>query len=318
MTENELIDDLWKQVEESGILDSTSPYTIEDYENNCPYCSSTHIDKNSSHSVCLTCGTLIDKVWDTSATSDWNASYGNGRNIGRCNVQTSETFYDMSMATKMRSDANVKHQYKVSQYPHRQKKLKQTFGYLDEKANQYDIPNDVIIIAKNLYKRVSEEYLTKSGNTYGLLAGCTYLGYKRNGISICIDKVASIFNVDTNIITRNYKKLSSIVQENFKPHSASDFVKYYCENLSLSFDITETIQRIAESAETYNLTKANPHNVAAGSLVWVIRTWVSEAQHNVDDYIRQLNLQKHSVENVVKELHRFRTFLTRQIPIALT
>ena len=313
-TTTETINYLWDQVCESGLLNKEEELTYASITTTqkCDYCKSDNIDLISSDKVCFNCGTILDKNWNTNASSDWGETYGNGKTIGRCNIQTNETFYDMGMATKAKSNANLRQHQKRSNASYRVKKLYTMHNFLDQKATEHNIPKDVIQTTKNIYNQVSEEYFTKKQNTYALLAGCIYLGYKQNNYNITVKDVAHYMDINQNTITKNYKKISSITQENNKPITSIDFVYEHCEILSISSDVIDVVKTVATLAEEYNLTKSNPHNVSAGSIIWVLKN-NNTTQIKSDDYIHELGLQKHSVENVVKELHKYKTFLNTKI-----
>jgi len=263
----------------------TSDGENENGEFYCQYCKSNTMMKEDLGYECYKCGYVGNEVIEEGA--EWRY-YGindtRGYNPTRTGNIINPLLPKSSMGTFIGGNkySNIQRLHTWSSMPSSERSLWMIYKKINRLLQNSDITNKIIEQSKYYYKMITENdkklkgILTRGSIREGLIAACIYISCKNNGVPKHSSEIASLCNIDENLVTKGLKKFVEIEKRkrlniNNKQTKPSEFVNIYCNKLNLPTDIKRLCMIICERTNKLRILKNNtPPSVASGIVYLII------------------------------------------------
>lgn len=271
-------ENIWKQLEDLKV-------TNDDMENEdaqiCinPECDSTEFKFEDNECTCVKCFMIQNKVFDSNA--EWRY-YGNDDNKSsnptRCGMPVNQFMPKSSIGSVigMENTSNKFYQYtRMRKYhlwnsmPYKERSLFNILNNINVQAGNNGLSQAIIDDAKVLYKKLSEEKISRGENRNGLIASSIYMSCKSNNVPRSAKEVAKMFNLNISTMTKGCKKFNEIMNINYESSTPEDFINRFCTKLNRS-DIIDTCLYVIKKSNEYAIVAENaPPSIAAGVIFLV-------------------------------------------------
>jgi len=271
-------ENLWKQLEtlKTDDDDENIEEEIQCVNENC---QSIEFNFEGNEYICVSCNMVQNKVMDTNAEWRFYGSEDNkSSNPTRCGMPVNQFMPKSSIGSVigMENTANKFFQYtRMRKYhlwnsmPYKERSLFTILNSINVQAGNSGLSQTIIDDAKVLYKKLSEEKISRGDNRHGLIASSIYMSCKSNNVPRSAKEVAKMFNLNISIMTKGCKKFNEIMNINFDSSTPEDFIKRFCTKLNRS-DIVDTCIHVIKKADEYSIVAENaPPSIAAGVIYLV-------------------------------------------------
>lgn len=245
----------------------------------CEFCGSMDIVLEEGNYTCKTCHSLTNRFIDSSA--EWRyygAEDSKGSDPTRCGMPVNQLMPNASLGTvigygnKESWDMRIIKKYHTwNSVTYKDRVLFQVFENITTNASNSGIPSAIIEEAKALYKKVSENKITRGENKSGLIASSIYMSCKTNKVPRSTKEIAKIFNIKVTTMTKGCKKFQDILKMNVNSTCPVDFIQRFTSKLNLTHEVRELCKHVVLKAGELNVASENtPPSVAAGSIYMCI------------------------------------------------
>jgi len=118
--------------------------------------------------------------------------------------------------------------------------------------------------AKALYKRISENKLSRGENRRALIACSIYTACKLNGVPRSIREIALMFQVETAAMTKACKQFQDLLKTNIMSSRQEDFLLRFGSKLDLGNDTVMLCQHVIRAAQDMCIvTESTPPSLVA-------------------------------------------------------
>ena len=250
----------------------------------CSTCKSESLYSDKGMHICINCGTVQDRVLDSSA--EWRF-YGSDDSKSsdptRCGLPINNLLPESSLGSVigLKGFQSLEMQ-KIRKYhtwnsmPYKERSLYNVFDSLTIRATNNGISTCIIEEAKAMYKILSEAKISRGSNRKGLIASCIYTACKIKKVPRSAKEIADIFDLNITNMTKGCKKALEIINSsrnsnmkdlNLPATKPEDFVHRFCCKLNVSGDFLEKCINIANKADKNSIVSENtPPSIAAGSI----------------------------------------------------
>lgn len=234
-------------------------------------CSKMEIDIVNNDYICKNCKSIISKYLDN--TAEWRCFEEQHCNPIRCGIPSNVLLPESSLGTVIGGSCSstsmwlVKKCHLWTNNNYKERTLYNIFDNMFIKANNHGIPISIIEEAKNLYKELSSNNITRGNNKNGLIASAIYMACKNNDVPRSAKEIADIFSISQTVMTRGCKKFQHIINKRFKSCHSNDFINRYCSKLNLSRDMVNQCISISNRIDELNIISGHtPPSIAACSI----------------------------------------------------
>lgn len=235
--------------------------------------------------ICENCNMIYDRV--INECQEWRY-YGSDDNKNsdpsRCGMPVDELYTSIatsSYISKTMKKPNKKMSYNMHQVvkyqqwssiSYKDRNFYNTIELMANKALNSGLPKSIIDDAQYLYKEISEMKLSRGDNRLGLLASSIYIACRNNNVPRSPKEIATIFNVDLNIVNKSCKKFSNILHFNISNETTSyDFLPRFCSKLKFDEYIIELCTHFLNREQELMICSENsPNSVCSGAIFYVI------------------------------------------------
>jgi len=271
-------ENIWKQLEDLKVPDGDID-TEEIQRCINSNCDSTEFKFDENEYTCVKCFMIQNKVFDSNA--EWRY-YGNDDNKSsnptRCGMPVNQFMPKSSIGSVigMENTSNKFYQYtRMRKYhlwnsmPYKERSLFNILNNINVQAGNNGLSQAIIDDAKVLYKKLSEEKISRGENRNGLIASSIYMSCKSNNVPRSAKEVAKMFNLNISTMTKGCKKFNEIMNINYESSTPEDFINRFCTKLNRS-DIIETCLYVIKKSNEYAIVAENaPPSIAAGVIFLV-------------------------------------------------
>lgn len=235
--------------------------------------------------ICENCNMIYDRV--INECQEWRY-YGSDDNKNsdpsRCGMPVDEIYLNIatsSYISKTMKKPNKKMSYNMHQVvkyqgwssiSYKDRNFYNTIELMSNKALNSGLPKSIIDDAQYLYKKISEMKLSRGENRIGLLASSIYIACRNNNVPRSSKEIATIFNVDLNIVNKSCKKFSNILHFNINNETTSyDFLPRFCSKLKFDENLIELCTHFLNREQELMICSENsPNSVCSGAIFYVI------------------------------------------------
>ena len=157
---------------------------------------------------------------------------------------------------------------------YRERVLCGVFDQLALNAAQHGLPACILEDAKNLYKAVSDEHITRGENRAGVIAVSMYIACKRCGVPRSVREIAEMFDMKPTALTRACRTFRAVIgcaDEDANTVTPMDFVPRFCSRLGIDAETTGAVRDCVEEADRAAVVSdAMPPSVVAGAIAVVL------------------------------------------------
>ncbi|KAJ1732652.1 transcription initiation factor IIB [Coemansia biformis] len=142
-------------------------------------------------------------------------------------------------------------------------------GYKDISAlcDSYDIPKTIVVITKQLYKKVFDEKLHRGKNNNAIVAVCILLACRQGDAPRTFKEICALTKVDRKELTRAYKFLKSKLGSNTTTTSSGDLIARFCSNLNLDQGVWRITKLVSEKANNMeSILGKSPLSIASACI----------------------------------------------------
>ncbi len=232
----------------------------------CPQCRTPTpnlIEEFSSGDlVCGDCGTVVgDRIIDT--RSEWRTfasdSGGGGVSddpsrvgvaenplLGTAHLETIISARDgYTGVSKDLGRLQGKTSYRAGE-----RNLLTAFKTIGIMAERIGLPRLIADRAKQLYKLVEDEKLTKGKVNEGIIAACIYVACRQEKVPRTFKEISALTLVSKKDIGRCYKMIAPLLENRVSSVSMEDFMARFCSHLGLGMEVHRVavviLKRVAE------------------------------------------------------------------------
>lgn len=271
-------ENIWKQLEDLKVPDED--IDVDEIQKCMNLkCDSTEFKFDENEYTCVKCFMIQNKVFDSNA--EWRY-YGNDDNKSsnptRCGMPVNQFMPKSSIGSVigMENTSNKFYQYtRMRKYhlwnsmPYKERSLFNILNNINIQAGNNGLSQAIIDDAKVLYKKLSEEKISRGENRNGLIASSIYMSCKSNNVPRSAKEVAKMFNLNISTMTKGCKKFNEIMNINYESSTPEDFINRFCTKLNRS-DIIDTCLYIIKKSNEYAIVAENaPPSIAAGVIFLV-------------------------------------------------
>lgn len=231
--------------------------------------------------ACARCGVVLDRLIDTHA--EWRF-YGHedsrAANPERCGLPTSALMPHLSLASTMgvpRAGEScevrrIRRYHRWNAMPYRERSLFHVLDAIAVRGNNHGIPPSVVDEAKHLYKRLSEQHLSRGENRHGLIASTLYMALKYHGVGRSFKEVARIFDIKVTTMTRGCKRFQAIMNVNVSSTTPADFLQRFCCRLGLPPRVVAGCAATLREVQRHCIVSENAPPTICASVIYMVAT----------------------------------------------
>ena len=156
-----------------------------------------------------------------------------------------------------------------SSLTYRERVLCGIFDLLTVNAAQNGLPACILEDAKNLYKRVSDQRITRGENRAAVIAVSVYVACRRCGAPRSLKEIGAMFNVRPTAMTKAHRQFGDSVEgaDDGACCGAADFVGRFCSRLAMDAEATAFVRATVADAEAgAEVCDAMPTSIVAGAI----------------------------------------------------
>ncbi len=237
------IDSIWKTVDE---LAGPSQQQIEIVKEDPDFCKNCKTHGNIHKNVCMNCG-LTSNIWIDDG-AEWRSGVSeDGVVHDPCRVGMAQNpLYssDWGKSTVMNVKRGQAKKYRLasiinyhSGMNHKDRALHKAYSDFDRAGANLKVSGGIVNMAKMLYKKFTEDNLTRGKVRTGIKANCLFFACKKQGVPRSTREVADAFEIHTKDISRTFDKAKgSIRPTQTKITKPSDMIPRIFNNLGVVLD----------------------------------------------------------------------------------
>jgi transcription initiation factor TFIIB len=278
-------------------------------------------DKNGI--TCKVCHNCISNIIDT---PEWKNYKDSNVNMTRCGMPTNIMLPQSSLGTTIKYDfkSNMTRVNRYQQWnsmPYKERSLYKVFMDISEKCATADLPKVISETAQSYYRNVSETKISRGSNRIGIIAACIYYACKECKVPRSTAELASLFDIDSKIMTKGCKKFTEITRLSINRNSQNriqsqksinlhDFIERFCHKLNIDSSHQIKIKQLSELCEKMDLINDNtPPAMASGCIYLYLRHKKIEMdKKTISDVckISEVTINKCSKKiEIIKEIQEF-------------
>jgi len=312
-------ENIWQQLDKLKIVEDEGEIDQETNALCCinSSCSSIDFSYEGNENTCTKCFMVQNKIMDTNA--EWRfygAEDNKSSNPTRCGMPVNQFMPKSSIGSiiGMENMANKYFQYtRMRKYhlwnsmPYKERSLFNILNNINVQAGNSGLSQTIIDDAKVLYKKLSEEKISRGENRHGLIASSIYMSCKSNNVPRSAKEVAKMFNLNISTMTKGCKKFNEILDINFNSSIPDDFIKRFCTKLNRP-DIIDTCLFVIAKANEYSIVAENaPPSIAAGVIYLV--SDVSSVKVSKKQIAKVCEISEVTINKCYKKLSKYKEFL---------
>ena len=315
--------DTFKSFGKDDAMAKTPGIGVMDLQLACMHCDKSNVTLDDGNYVCLNCGTLFDRFIDTNA--EWRY-YGHedskGSDPTRCGLPTNELLPDSSLGTMIGNGQGECYEMRIirkyqmwNSMTYKERTLYNIFDLLTVNAVNNGIPQVIIDEAKALYKKVSEQRLSRGDNRAGLIASSIYMACKTNNVPRSAKEIAAFFNIKTTVMTKGCKNFKDILKMEVPSTTACDFIQRFSSKINLDKHIKDICVGVVLKADEMSLvSNSTPPSIASGSIFLVCT--VCGIPIDKKAFAAAVQVSGVTIAKCYKTLHKYRAYIFDQETIA--
>jgi hypothetical protein len=272
-------------------FEEPSPDIAEDA---CPVCEAIDSLDHSDLLSCKSCGTVLERPFDTTAEYRFFSNDDRGGDPTRVGAPQDPSLPQASLSTIILGFS--KNMYKVKKYhgwntvPYKERSLIQANERLTLVGLNHGINQSAIESSRQMYVTIKEMGGRQGLSRDAMLAGCMYLVLKESGSPRKPKEVADIFGLSSATFTKALKQLQEVLaigkqkgllsitkaKTSSTSTKAVEYIALPLSKLPLQRaqmeHLTTLCSRIAEQVEAMGLGQENmPPSLAAGCVAFVLK-----------------------------------------------
>ena len=249
-------------------------------------------DKKINHIIdngmitCKDCNMIVNNIIDT---PEWRNYKDSSNNPTRCGMPTNSLLPESSLGTNISSRGNnnetmnkVNMYHRWNSMPYKERSLYKVYKDIESKCIDNDLPLIIGNTAKSFYKIISETKISRGSNRIGIIAACIYFSCKECNVPRSTSELASLFNIDSKIMTKGCKNFTEIMRmskcdknriQSHKSVNLYDFIDRFCHKLNLNNEDIIHIKEISKICDKLSLINDNtPPAMSSGCIYFYIKT----------------------------------------------
>jgi len=264
-----VVDELQKENEPVAEVTHTDPEL-------CKNCNKSGFIKDD---VCTNCG-LTSNIW-IDGTAEWRSGVSEDgvvhdpSRVGMAQnpLYSSDWGKSTLMNVKRGQGKNYALIAKINYHSgmnHRDRALHKAYGDFERAGENLKVSKAIVTMAKALYKKFSEQALTRGAVRTGIKANCLFWACKSQGVPRSTQEVADAFSIETKDISRTFDKArDAIGPRHSKITKPADMIPRIFNNLGivmnreLSVKKMNCVKRCNKLVECPKLMSKTPMAVAA-------------------------------------------------------
>lgn len=290
--------------------DSSEPH------DKCDGCGSTRLIVDDGSHVCMDCTTIQSRVIDCRA--EWRyygAEDSRDGDPARCGMATNVLLPKSSLGSVIgnsRGDNRDMRRIRMFQMwnsmPYWERTLYSVFDKLLNNTSGHGVPNKVVHDAKVMYKKASEQKISRGDNKEGLIASCIYYSCLMNKIPRSPKEVARMFHIDPNVLTKGNARFQSLLHMNVESSDPCDYIARFGSTLNMDYNHVQACKELANKIDELDIVSENsPTSVAAGIIHYYCM------RHNVDITKKQISVgcevSEVTITKCYKRLEKYRSII---------
>lgn len=297
-----------------SLWDTDEPGEPGDAPELCCFCKTGRVVVDEGQHVCTSCFAIVQRVIDTGA--EWRF-YGSddtrGGDPARCGMPTNTLLPRSALSTFVGGARSVSRDIRrIQRYqlwgsmPHAERALFAVFDHLRINTVKYGIPSKVVDDAITLYKKASEQRISRGDNKEGLIASCIYHACLVNRVPRSPKEVAAMFNIDPVVMTKGNSRFQNLLHLNVDTAGPDEFIGRFGSKLNMNYDDIQKCKAFARCLDDMEIvSESAPTSVAAGALYFYC------TKKGLDEFARPLisaacNVSEVTIIKCYKRLLRFK------------
>ena len=247
----------------------------------CQFCSSPDIYVEEAAYICKNCNSLQERFID--ATAEWRyygAEDHKSVNPDRCGMPTNDLLPGSSLGTVIAAKPgegmamrNIRRQHFWTSISYRERALYHQLENINMNAISNGIPQSIINDAKVIYKKMSDNKITRGENRNGMIATSIYMSCKKNKVPRMPEEIAEIFKIKDTTLTKGCKKFQDMMRVNIENTTPEDFINRFGSKVDMSPEMRDICKQILKKSTEFGVLTTNmPQSIAAGVMYLVITT----------------------------------------------
>lgn len=242
----------------------------------CAECGGRSVVLDDGNYVCRECNTILERFLDHSA--EWRY-YGHDdsrqTDPARCGPPANDLFPAvgsvLTTTGAMRGSLSSRmiRKYQVwNSMTYRERALYRVCDLMSVSAARNSIPAVILEEAKSMYKRISEQRISRGENRSAIIASCVYMACKTNGVPRSIREVADMFNVRIHCMAKACKTFHEVLHVDVVCSTPLDFVNRFCSKLSLTERFIRACRHVVKRATELDVVaEFTPPSAVAGCIM---------------------------------------------------
>mgnify|MGYP001090569708 CR=1 FL=1 len=274
-------------------------------KNFCEYCDTNTLIYEDGYLYCNSCGIYQQKHLNEDVEYRFYGESDNKtNNPERVGMPTNHLLPESSLGSMIGyrnyDSHNFKKMIKYNSWnamPYKERSQWKVFLKIANKANNAGLPSIIIEEAKNNWKIISDNNISRGANKEGIIASCVYMACKKMNVPRSSKEIADIFGIDSHNMTKGNKRFKEIWRLNknnsnikMKNSNSLDYIDRFCSKLKLPNYIKHIAEFVGVKSmiSVNNLVEDNTSpSIAAGAIFLVC---------NICNY----NINKKQVSNACK------------------
>ena len=233
------------------------------------------IQIDDGHHVCTGCCSILERVIDTGA--EWRyygAEDSRESDPTRCGMPTNHLMPKSSLGSviggQRRDHQDIRRIRRFQLWnsmPHSERALYNVFDQIKVNTIKYGIPSKVVDDAIVLYKKASEQKISRGENKEGLIASCIYHACLINKVSRSAKEVSQMFGIDGTVLTKGNARFQNLLHMNVDSAGPEDFIGRFGSKLNMDYEDIQKCKAFVKRLDEMEIVSENaPTSVAAGAL----------------------------------------------------
>lgn len=264
--------------------------------------------------VCGDCGTVVgDRIIDT--RSEWrtfsndNGGGGAGDDPSRVGGPGNPLLDTAHLETVISSRDGFtgacrelgRLQSKTS-YRAGERNLLAAFKIISLMCERIGLPRLIADRAKQLYKLVEDEKLTKGKVNDGIVAACIYVACRQEKVPRTFKEISALTLVSKKDIGRCYKLIAPLLENRVSTVSMEDFMARFCSHLNLGMDVHRLAVAILKKVTELGVAAGkSPTSISAAGLFMATQL-IPQSRKSPKDIAFISGVSEVTIKNTYKDL----------------
>lgn len=243
----------------------------------CGACGSRDVHAEDGQYVCSQCQSVLSRVIDMGA--EWRffgQEDSRDSDPTRCGLPVNPLMPKSSLGTVIggvrgdyRDLRRIRRFQMWTSMPHSERQLFNVFDSIKTNTAKYGLPGKVIDDAIVLYKKASEQMISRGDNKDGLIASCIYHACLLNHCPRSAKEVAEMFGIPPITLTKGNTRFQNLLHVNVYSAGPDDFIGRFGSKLNMDYDDIQKCKAFVSRLDEMEIISENaPTSVAAGALFY--------------------------------------------------